>query len=518
VTTHGTTHGTTPGTAPGTAPVAGAVRRYPRWVLSILVLAGTIYLGLFALAALGANFEVLHALTVVPVLFAITVPIAVRIGRRDGDPTLVAIVLAAFAAKLLMAYVRYQIAYSLEGGRTDATVYDLVGRALAPQIRQFDFDIETGRFIGTGFVNFLTGLVYAVFGSGRMVGFVVFAWISFLGFVLLTRAFRVGIPDGDSRRYTIAVLFLPSLLFWPAIIGKEAWMMLGIGLASYGIAVLFRGRSVGVLPFAAGIGAMLLVRPHMALLVVAATLVAVVVRRAPGRTFATPIIRILTVSVALLIGVFIASQTASFFERTAAIEGGSINAALSQTAEKSAEETTEAGSAFSPVTVNSPLDMGPAFVTVLFRPFPFEVGDPTGLAAAAEGMFLVGLLIVSRNRLRSIPRLVRTTPYLTYALTYLVVFVFAFSSFANFGILARQRVQAMPFLLVLIALPRFRDLVLRSDAVAADATPTPAPATPATPATRPTGPAGRRRARRRPVPTGAGPAPRRVVPPSPPTA
>ncbi|MBM3694313.1 MAG: hypothetical protein FJW77_13685, partial [Actinobacteria bacterium] len=66
--------------------VADGVRRYPRWVLSILVLGGTLYLGLFALAALGADFELLHALTVVPVLFAITIPIAVRIGRRDGDP------------------------------------------------------------------------------------------------------------------------------------------------------------------------------------------------------------------------------------------------------------------------------------------------------------------------------------------------------------------------------------------------------------------------------------------------
>lgn len=456
-----------------TAPSADGVRRYPRWVLSILVLCGTLYLGLFALAALGADFELLHALTVVPVLFAITIPIAVRIGRRDGDPTLVSIILAAFAAKLLMAYVRYQLAYSLQGGRTDATVYDLAGRALVPQLRQFDFSIETGRFIGTGFVNFLTGIVYSLFGTGRMVGFFVFAWISFLGFLLLARAFRLGVPDGDSRRYMIAVLFLPSLLFWPAIIGKEAWMMLGIGLASYGIAALFRGRSTGVVPFAAGIGAMVLVRPHMALLVLAALLTAVVVRRAPSRTYATPVIRLLTVAVAMLIGVFLASQTASFFERTAAIEGGSVTAAISQTAEKSAIETTEAGSAFSPVTVNSPLDMGPAFVTVLFRPFPFEVGDVTGLAASFEGLFLIGLLVLSRNRIRSIPRLLRTTPYLTYSLTYLVVFVFAFSSFANFGILSRQRVQAIPFLLVLIALPRFRDLVREPDAT--DSTPAPSP-------------------------------------------
>jgi len=54
------------------------------------------------------------------------------------------------------------------------------------------------------------------------------------------------------------------------------------------------------------------------------------------------------------------------------------------------------------------------------------------------------------------------------------VFVFAFSSFSNFGILSRQRVQAIPFLLVLIALPRFRDLVREADAPV-DTAPEPAP-------------------------------------------
>ena len=33
------------------------------------------------------------------------------------------------------------------------------------------------------------------------------------------------------RRYALLVLFLPSLLFWPSSIGKEAWMTLALGLA-----------------------------------------------------------------------------------------------------------------------------------------------------------------------------------------------------------------------------------------------------------------------------------------------
>ena len=40
-----------------------------------------------------------------------------------------------------------------------------------------------------------------------------------------------------------------------------------------------------------------------------------------------------------------------------------------------------------------------------------------------------------------------------FALVNLIVFVFLFSNFANFGILARQRTQIAPFLFLLLAMP-----------------------------------------------------------------
>ena len=41
---------------------------------------------------------------------------------------------------------------------------------------------------------------------------------------------------------------------------------------------------------------------------------------------------------------------------------------------------------------------------------------------------------------------------MTYAVVYLLIFFFAFGTISNFGILARQRTQALPFVFVLLAL------------------------------------------------------------------
>jgi hypothetical protein len=92
-------------------------------------------------------------------------------------------------------------------------------------------------------------------------------------------------------------------------------------------------------------------------------------------------------------------------------------------------------------------------VTVLFRPFAFEVSNLQALLAALEGTMLMVLFVLSIPRLRRIPRRLRKQPYITYCVTYAILFCFIFSAFQNFGILARQRVLVFPLVLVLLALP-----------------------------------------------------------------
>ena len=113
----------------------------------------------------------------------------------------------------------------------------------------------------------------------------------------------------------------------------------------------------------------------------------------------------------------------------------------------------DVGSVFTPVRVNTPLDLPYATVTVLFRPFPWEAHNGAGARdVASRACSSSCLTIKGRRRLLAIPRALRREPYIAYCLGITLTFVYAFSSFSNFGILARQRCQVMPFFLALICL------------------------------------------------------------------
>jgi hypothetical protein len=133
-----------------------------------------------------------------------------------------------------------------------------------------------------------------------------------------------------------------------------------------------------------------------------------------------------------------------------ALNVDSVNEELEDTA----EQTSQGGSAFEPALVRTPLDYPWAAVTVLFRPFLFEAGNAQGLGIALEAMVLAALLVTALRRAARLPNVARNAVYVIFAATFVILFVYAFSSIGNFGILARQRSQVMPLLFVFLALPR----------------------------------------------------------------
>ena len=121
---------------------------------------------------------------------------------------------------------------------------------------------------------------------------------------------------------------------------------------------------------------------------------------------------------------------------------------------RACDDAGKVSTTFTPVSVtNNPANFPLATATVLFRPFPFEVGNVQSLLTAGEGVFLMWLVWRSRRRFANLWHEMRYSPYVSYAMGIALSFIYAFSAFSNFGILARQRVQVMPFFLVFLCIP-----------------------------------------------------------------
>jgi hypothetical protein len=104
-----------------------------------------------------------------------------------------------------------------------------------------------------------------------------------------------------------------------------------------------------------------------------------------------------------------------------------------------------------------------AAVTVLFRPFVFEAHNLQSLIAGIEAGALLALFLLRWRWFAAAMRSLRSRPYVLFCLAFTVLFVIAYSSFANFGLLTRERVQLYPLFLVLISIPPLRQRSGSSD-------------------------------------------------------
>ena len=427
-----------------------------RTVAVVGIAAALGYLAALAWAMGNLSYDVWGAMVVGPVLVAVSVPLLERIGRADPDRRVMRLLFVAFAAKMAGALVRYAVTFEVYGGRADAGGYHGSGRRLAAAFWNGTWDRvlqqEVPELAGTEFIRLVTGAVYVVTGPTKLGGFLVFAWLGFWGLVCLFRAFRVAFPGGDHWRYGILLFFLPSLLYWPSSLGKESWMLFAIGVAAYGAALVLSHRPHGYVVLVVGFAATAAVRPHVTLLLFVALFVAVLLRRRSWRETRLGLLgRIAGLAVLVGIGTVVFAQTADFFN-VDNLDQSSVEQVLDRASEQSAGGTSE----FDAPRLTSPAEYPYAFLTVVFRPLPWEANNTPALVAATEGFILLVLTVCSWRRLVRLPGFFLRVPYVAFAATYVGLFVLAFSSIANFGLLTRQRTQVLPLFLVLLAIPAAR--------------------------------------------------------------
>ena len=234
--------------------------------------------------------------------------------------------------------------------------------------------------------------------------------------------------------------------------------MLAIGLCAYGDRASLRGqldrrRAAG----ARARSRRSLVRPHIGLIVFIGFVLAAApparagTRRTPRRcSGSSGLGRARSCSASSL-----ASQTASFLG-----EASLTSETVSERSSTNETQTADGGSRVLAGRREHAARHGARVRHGVLPAVPVRGVEPQALLAAGRGPAACSFLIC--RGVETDPRRyhasIRTTPYVAFCLGYVLAFVYAFSSFSNFGILARQRVQALPFLLVFLALPEYQTL------------------------------------------------------------
>ena len=417
-----------------------------------LALTGGALFALLIGLALGQRSVDLWGTIVIPALLvAVTAPIVMACERRR-DHDLGRLLVLGLIARFIATYLRYlmESGYYSYG---DALGYHRFGSNTASQVWAGDLPINKLIPSGTStaFIQNLTGLIETVTVQSAVGTFMAYSWMAFFGIWAFISAARRAIPNLHVRRYAILVIFMPSMSFWSSALGKDAWMVLWLGVFAAGAArMLTRARGglamVAVASVMAGV-----CRPHVALLVIGALLITMIFvgTRNPNKAGGGGPTRVIF-AVLLVVGLTVAfgSLTAIFPRAQPLSDPTSVTGLVTRTQ----ASTSIGGSQIESTSPNAVWAYPLAMASALYRPVLIEARNPPTLIAAIEGTLLLVLTIVWRRNIAAGLRQLRKTPYLMFTTLYGTMFYVVWSSISNLGILARQRVQGLPFLLLLLAI------------------------------------------------------------------
>ena len=396
-------------------------------------------------AAIGSN--PITALLVAVVLFALGRVIINRVAFAEAYPWLVKLMTISLVLHLLAAPAQILVTQHFYHGISDWTRYTHQGALLAPDFRHFNFTLSGAnvrQIVNDGSVSIATGIVMAFVGANDLATFLVFSWLSFIGAILFFRAFSLTFRGADPHRYALLVFFFPSLIFWTADASKEAIMTIALAMVAYGTAKILARQKGGFVLLIPGAVLAFYIRPNELVLVLTAFVVALVVPTANVRQNYGGVRRVISVIFCAVLLTVSFNLTQHYLVRK-----GSISGQLATTS----KNNSLAGSGGIPYST-SPATYPRDVYEVLFNPLPVNFHGFGELVAAGENTLLLGLLFLSLRQLRIIPRAAFARPYVMMCLIYTAGFMYAFAALGNLGLIERERSMLLPFLLVLLGIPR----------------------------------------------------------------
>ncbi len=303
--------------------------------------------------------------------------------------------------------------------------------------------------------------IFAILTGGTYSGTaLLFALVSFSGLWAMYMAFCKLFPQ-HINRLALAILFIPSTVFWGSGILKDSITFGMLGWSTAALIHLLYWRKHPVRWLVILVLSLLLIAKIKVYIVLSFIPAAMVwlyklsLKKIPNqmaRLLAAPLIILLVMGFGALT-VYQISKSSPRYALDRLAETARITAYdIGRWTGRSAGSRYDLGDFDG--TLPSMLRLAPAAINVsLFRPYLWEVRNPLMLLAALESFVLtiITLIIVVRM-IRYRIRVLRS-PAAWFALTFVLVFAFAVGiSTYNFGSLFRYKVPLMPFFAILLTL------------------------------------------------------------------
>lgn len=352
------------------------------------------------------------------------------------------------------AFTRYWVLFEYYGAG-DAIDYYKRGVEYAIRFREGDFSPlfdssgwRGGKWYGTQFLRFVSAGVMTFIGTSPpkpIVGvsvfseFVVFSLLAFAGLVGFAIAFRRAYPHVPWPRYLRWIWLFPSLWFWPSSVGKEAILLLGLGLAVMGF--IGRKNRVNWLLLGAGMFVVFGVRPQVA----AVLLMSMVVGQwlsLGGRWTTSRVSQGVVILAVGLMGVW-------YSMRSVGMEEFDVEGVADYVEANNARET--AGNTSIDAVGVGWTGLPLASINVLFRPLPWEATNIMVLFSSLEILGLWAIVFYRRRNLMRSLRNWRSDRFVSLAIVFILMYSASLGMMlVNLGIIARQRIFLFPFVFLLI--------------------------------------------------------------------
>jgi hypothetical protein len=283
------------------------------------------------------------------------------------------------------------------------------------------------------------------------------AWAAFSGVWRLYKVFCDLYPH-LYKRFSIAFLFFPSVVFWGSGIMKDTITFSAAAWFTYSFyMVMFRKKKVVVNIMFLIITSWLLIKikPYIFVSLLPGSLIWISFKRIKTiknkvvRFLVTPVILSLTLVFGIIFINLFSSNLGAYSSFDSMIQKAQVTQMDLKRERQYGHNYYDIGEFDG--TVSSLVYKAPiAIVSGLFRPFLWEISGPFGIVSAIESSILLFLVLLSFFRLGIINnfKFIFNTPIVFFSFLFCTIFAFSVGlATANFGALVRYRIPLLPFFL-----------------------------------------------------------------------